>query len=117
MTAGIYNAVMDQGSLWTLQVTYEDNTGTPINLTNTTAKMQLRSQPQDTVVALTLSSANGDIVITPLTGIISITATSAQTGAVDEGTYFYDLEITDTASGEDTRIIQGQIIVSAEVTR
>lgn len=117
MTAGIWNTVIDQGSLWTLQVTYEDNNGTPINLSNNTAKMQLRSQPQDVDAALTLSSANGDIVITPLTGVISITASSTQTGAVDEGTYYYDLEVTDTVTNEVTRIIQGQIVVSAEVTR
>lgn len=117
MTAGIWNAIMDQGSIFTLQVTYEDNTGTPINLTNNTAKMQLRSQPNDLDAALTLSSANGDIVITPLTGVISITASSTETGAVDEGTYFYDLEVTDTVTSEVTRIIQGQIVVTAQVTQ
>lgn len=117
MTAGIWNTIIDQGSLWTLQIEYQDPNGTPIDLTNTTAEMQLRSLPSDPNVALTLSSANGDIVITALTGIIDITATSQQTGAVDEGTYYYDLEITDTVTNQVTRIIQGQIVVSAEVTR
>ena len=117
MTAGIYNMVMDQGSIWTLQVEYQDPNGTPINLNGFTAKMQLRSHPNDLDAALTLSTANGDIVITGATGTINITASSTETGAIDEGPYFYDLEITNTVTNEDTRIIQGQIVVSAEVTR
>lgn len=117
MTAGIWNLVMDQGSVWTLQITYEDSNGNPINLTSCTAKMQLRSLPDDPNVALTLSSSNGSIVITPLTGIIAITATSQATGAVSTGPYYYDIEITDTVTNQVSRIMQGQIVVSAEVTR
>lgn len=117
MTAGVWNTIIDQGSMWTLQITYEDPNSTPINITGYTAEMQLRSLPSDLTPALTLSSANGDIVITGAQGIISITASSQQTGAVDEGTYYYDLEITDPVSNEVTRIIQGQVVVSAEVTR
>lgn len=117
MTAGIYNLVMDQGSVWTLQLTYEDYAGTPIDLTDCTAKMQLRSLPDDPNVALTLSSANGAIQITPLTGVILITATSQQTGQVSTGPYYYDIEVTSTLTSEVSRIMQGQIVVSAEVTR
>lgn len=117
MTAGIWNTVMDQGSVWYLQLDYQNPNGTPIDITGYTGKMQLRSLPEDTTVALTLSTANGAIVITGATGTINITATSAQTGSVDEGIYYYDVEITDTLTNEVTRIIQGQITVSAEVTR
>jgi len=40
--AGIYNFTLDQGSTWTLQIIYNDPSGTPINLTNYTAEMQIR---------------------------------------------------------------------------
>jgi hypothetical protein len=44
-------------------------------------------------------------------------ATNVQTGDIDEGSYVYDLEITDPVTSTVTRLIQGQAIVSAQVTR
>lgn len=117
MTAGIWNTIMDQGSTWLLQVVYQDPNGDPIDLTGFSGEMQLRSQAQDAQPALTLSTANGDITIDGPNGVINVAATSAQTEAVDEGPYYYDLEVRDIASDEVSRIIQGQIVVSAEVTR
>ena len=35
---------------------------------------------------------------------------------IDEGNYYYDLEIY-APSGVVTRLVQGQVVVSAEVTR
>lgn len=89
----------------------------PVNLTGCTAALQLRSLPNDPTAALTLTTANGGITLTALTGNIAVTATAAQTRAIDEGYYYYDLEITATATGVVTRVAQGQILVSAEITR
>lgn len=87
-----------------------------VNCTGYTARMQLRSQPQDTTAALTLTSAAGEITVTGISGQFDVHATAAQTGAVDEGTYYYDIEIT-SQSGIVTRLAQGQIVVTPEVTR
>jgi hypothetical protein len=114
--AGLYNVTIDQGADWFLDVTYEDPNGTPINLANYTAALQLRSLPNSPSAVLTLTTANGGIVITSATGLVSIRATAVQTGAIDEGDYVYDLEITSSTSVV-TRLIQGQAIVSAQVTR
>ena len=89
----------------------------PVNLTGCTAALQLRSLPNDPTAALTLTTENGGIALTALTGKIAISATAAQTRAIDEGYYYYDLEVTATATGVVTRIAQGQILVSAEITR
>jgi hypothetical protein len=89
----------------------------PVNLSGYTAALQLRSLPNDPTAALTLTTENGGIAITALTGTIAVTATAAQTRAIDEGYYYYDLEITQTSSGIVTRVAQGQILVSAEITR
>jgi hypothetical protein len=89
----------------------------PVNLLNYTAALQLRSLPNDPTAALTLTTANNGIAITALTGEIAIHATAAQTRAIDEGYYYYDLEITAPVSGVVTRVAQGQILVSAEITR
>jgi hypothetical protein len=88
----------------------------PVNLTSYTAELQLRSLPSSPDAVLTLSTSNGGITITALTGTIACRATANQTRLIDEGTYYYDIEIT-SLSGIVTRVAQGQVIVSAEVTR
>jgi hypothetical protein len=113
-----YNVVIDQGADWYLTVTYENPNSTPINITGYTAALQLRSQPSDTVAVLTLNTQNGGIAITGATGTVDCHATNVQTGAIDEGSYFYDLEIySNTNPSVITRLVQGQAVVSAEVTR
>jgi hypothetical protein len=113
-----YNTVIDQGANWYLTVTYQNPNGTPINITNYTAALQLRSLPSDPVAVLTLTTQNGGITITGATGTVAIQATHQQTGAIDEGNYFYDLEIySNNSPSATTRLVQGQIVVSAEVTR
>jgi hypothetical protein len=111
-----YNTVIDQGADWYLTVTYENPNGTPINLTSYTAALQLRSLPSDTTAVLTLTTANGGIAITAATGVVAIHATANQTRVIDDGVYYYDLEITSPLSVV-TRLVQGQVVVSPEVTR
>jgi hypothetical protein len=116
MTAGIYNFTIDQGAEYTTTIVYKDPQGVPIDLTGYSAKMELREQSSSpNPAALTLTSPSGGIVITPLAGQLDITMTTAQTGALDARFYVYDLELT--LSGVVTRIIQGQITVSAQVTQ
>jgi hypothetical protein len=110
-----YNTTIDQGADWYLTVTYEDPNGTAINITNYTAALQIRSLPSDPTTVLSLSTGSG-ITITGATGTVEVHATAAQTGAIDEGNYYYDLEIT-APTGVVTRLVQGQVVVSAEVTR
>lgn len=113
-----YNVEIDQGADWFLNVNYDNPDGTPVNLAGYSGALQLRSYPDASTAVLSLtSSAGGGITITAVSGLVAIHATAAQTRAIDEGTYYYDLEITDTFTGIVTRLIQGQAVVSAEVTR
>jgi hypothetical protein len=110
-----YNVEIDQGADWFLNVTYEQPAGTPVNITGYTSALQLRSLPTDATAVLSLSTGSG-ITITGSTGLVAVHATATQTRAIDEGIYYYDLEIT-SQSNIVTRLIQGQAYVSAEVTR
>lgn len=113
-----YNTTIDQGANWYLNVTYKDPEGTPINLTGCTAALQMRTSPLARTAVLTLTSEpNGGIVITPLTGELALSATAEQTAAITNGKYSYDLEITVTATGVVTRLIEGTILVSPQTTR
>jgi hypothetical protein len=110
-----YNVEIDQGADWFLNVTYEQPQGTPVNITGYTSALQLRSLPTDATAVLSLSTGSG-ITITGASGLVAVHATATQTRAIDEGIYYYDLEITSQA-GVVTRLVQGQAYVSAEVTR
>jgi hypothetical protein len=117
MTAGIYNFTIDQGAEYTTTIVYKDPQGVPIDLTGYSAAMQLREQsssPNPAPLTLT-SGVGGGIVITPLAGQLDITITTAQATALEARFYVYDLELT--LSGVVSRIIQGQITVSAQVTQ
>jgi hypothetical protein len=88
----------------------------PVNVTGYTAELQMRSLPSDPTAVLTLTSAAGQIAVIGAQGQFDVHATAAQTRAIDEGTYYYDIEVT-TQGGIVTRLSQGQIVVTPEVTR
>jgi hypothetical protein len=110
-----YQISIDQGATYSLALTYKDANGAAINLTGYTAAMQIRTSYEAASTVLSLTSSSG-IVITAATGLLTINITSNQTAALNPSTYVYDLEITSSA-GVVTRLIQGSVMVSAEVTR
>jgi hypothetical protein len=116
MTAANNNFVIDQGANWFVTVVYKDSAGTAIDLTGYTAALQIRDTYADSTTDLSLTSPSGGITITGATGTIAITATAVQTAAIAAGTYVYDLEIT-SSGGIVTRLIQGKISLSPQVTR
>lgn len=117
--AVVYNVEIDQGADWFLNVNYDNPNGTPVDISDYTAALQLRSLPEDPTAVLTLTTENDGITITGAEGLVAMHATATQTRAIDEGTYYYDLEITSPATpvAVVTRLVQGQAVVSPEVTR
>jgi hypothetical protein len=111
MSAGIHNFTLDQGATFNRQLTIKEN-NSPLNLTGYTGAIQLRSSYDASTVALSVTVA----VTNATQGILTISASSSSTTALTEGIYVYDLEITNS-SGTVTRLLQGQITVSPEVTR
>ena len=98
------------------QMTYLD--GTPVDLTNWTAKMQVRKSHGDSAVVVTLGTADGSIVITGSTGMIQflLPATVTKTlPAPFKGVY--DLLLFAPAPDPTvSRILQGDVCISAGVT-
>lgn len=112
-----YNTSIDQGADWYLTVTYQNPAGTPIVLTDYTAALQIRSPISSPTIVLSLTTGSG-ITITGATGTVAVHATANQTGLIDDGTYFYDLEISSPAGTPVvTRLVEGQVVVLPQVTR
>jgi hypothetical protein len=89
---------------------------TPVDLTGYTARMQVRASAAATAVLLDLTTENGGITLGGTDGTITCTSSATQTAALTFGTGVYDLELVD-GSGVVTRLAEGSVCVSREVTR
>jgi hypothetical protein len=90
--------------------------GTPVDLTGSTAVMQIRPTIDSDQIILTLSTATGDIVLVEVEGKITIVISAEDTADLTFIRAVYDLEIHNL-DGSVTRLIQGKVTLSKEVTR
>lgn len=117
MSASTLNLpVIEKGATYRHTLTWTDSTGTAINLTGCTAKLQVRASAASSTVILELSNTNNRIIITPLTGVISLYISATDTMALSGLGGVYDLEIY-FANGDITRLVEGKVVFKAEVTR
>lgn len=108
--ATVNNLVIDQGTTFTLTITVADSNGNALDLTGYTLRAQLRkSYGSTTYTNFTTSSA------TPADGELTISLTATQTSGLRAGRYVYDIEIDN--AGVVTRVLEGIITVTPEVTR
>tara|TARA_Y100000004_G_C8690071_1_gene317061 strand:+ start:58 stop:414 length:357 start_codon:yes stop_codon:yes gene_type:complete len=117
--AQTYNIHVDQGSTYTLTVSYIDASGAVVNLTNYEARMQVREtvESTSTLASFTSSPAAG-LAVTAGAGTVTLTITSTQTAAYSFKNGVYDLEIYDNSvPAQVVRLIQGRFVVNPEVTR
>jgi len=117
MAAAQYDLLVEQGSTYSQSVQWK--TGSPaaaVNLTGYTARMQLRSSVTASTAALSLTTENGRISITANTGTVTLSISATDTAALTAGRYVYDLELV-SSGGQVTRLMEGVVTVSAEVTR
>ena len=116
MSAGTLDLFVEQGATFSYTLTLTDSAGAPVNLTGYTARMQMRRSVQSPDILISLTTANGRLVITPLTGVITMTISATDTAALNFQSAVYDLEI-ESAGGIVTRLIEGKVRLSLEVTR
>ena len=111
MAAGKYDFTLEQGTTFSREITVQDS-GSAMNLTGYTPRMQMRSTHDSSTIALTFTAT----VSNAAQGKISLSATDTLTSAVEEGIYVYDLEI-ESSGGTVTRLMEGNVTVTPEVTR
>jgi len=105
------NIVADQGSTFAATITVTGSNGVDAaDLTGFSAAGQARRTFKSaTAYPFTVTVSN------PTLGLLTLALTAVQTEAM-VGRYFYDVEVT-AASGEITRVIEGQLTVSPGITR
>ena len=96
------------------QIIWQDAAGDPIDLTDYTAKMQVRKNIGNTTVLMTATDSNG-ILLGGTAGTVDIQLSPAQTNISNQDNV-YDLEVTSPAAVVTT-LIQGLFVVIQDVTR
>jgi len=90
--------------------------GTPVDLTGFTADMQIRQNVQSSTILYEASTANGAIVLGGTAGTITLTIPASATAGFTWIKGVYDMNLT-SSGGIVTRLLQGTVVVSPEVTR
>lgn len=126
MIAGVYNITLEQGTTFyrlidVMEPTVLDpDVYEAFNLTGYTARMQIRRTIDSPTAMVSLTSptvsGNGITVMDGANNAISINITDATTSLVDSSG-LYDLEIIKTSTGQVSRLLQGTVTLSREVTK
>lgn len=114
MAAGTHNIVIDKGSDFAFQVNVKQN-GVAVDLTNYSARAQLRATKTST--SALVATFNCSVLSPASNGSINISLPNASTSNVEPGKYYYDLEIYTANNAAVTRLLQGDVTVTPEITR
>lgn len=105
-----------QGATFRHRFVWKDGKGKPINLTGYTARLQARESIESANAPITLTTENGGISLSGVTGAISLYMSDEATALITTKKLVYDLEL-EAPNGDVVRLVSGSINVSFEVTR
>lgn len=134
MAAGIYNFIIEQGSTFKRTFKYKDANGDAIELKNHDVRMDIRPNIDSSTTILDINETqatkiDGSISTSTLFTVtsasvdaaaneINLTIDADTTASMSFDTAVYDIEIADNSTPKVvTRILQGKIKLSKEVTR
>ena len=105
------NLVIDQGTTFSVELDLTDDNGDALYLEGFAANAQLRkwyTSVNSTSFATTVNNSSGQIILS---------LTSTQTGALAAGRYVYDVELTEISTNAVSRVVEGIVTVTPQVTR
>ncbi len=103
-----------QGTTWKMQWPLTDDTGAPLPLVGYTARCQFRARTNSVDTLAEFTTENQGIVLADST--LTLAVDPVASSAWEWTSARYDVELV-SADGSTTRITQGQVSVSPEVTR
>lgn len=112
------NLTIDQGATFVKHLVWHDDgePPTPIDITGYKARMQIRAQPEAADPMIELTTENGRITLGGAAGTVDLLIADEDTDLLPKGKWVYDLELV-SAGGEVTRLVQGSVKVSRNITR
>jgi hypothetical protein len=113
--AGEYDITIEQGSGFSLPLTYEAPEGSLVDFTGSTARLHVRSKYSSIDTLIELTTENGGIELTE-DGEITLSISADDTAELTFSRGVYDLEIV-PPTGEPYKIIKGNVFLKREATR
>jgi hypothetical protein len=104
------NLIIDQGSTFETTVNMTDSNGDLVDLTGYTGAGQIRKHYTSS------NSVNFTVSLGASEGTITLGLSANATANLVSGRYVYDIELTDP-SGDVTRVFEGIVTVTPQVTR
>ena len=109
-----HDFTIEKGATFRQNILWRDNAGGALDLTDYTARMQIRREFKSDIIH-EMTTENGGIVITALTGEIDLLIEANVSDLFNSTSAKYDLELT--KGSEVTRLIQGAAFITENVTR
>jgi hypothetical protein len=116
MPAAIYNLTIEQGADFSKSFVLKNPDGSVKDLTNHTARMQVRQYVFEETVLLEATTENGGITLNVVTGTLTVKFSSALTSTLTMKAGVYDIELINS-TGEVNRLLKGFVNFDPEVTR
>ena len=129
MAAGIYNFTIEQGSTFQRTFKYKDSNGDPLSLANHDIFMDIRESVGSPTTILDIgegattksdgtTTENTQFTVSSSAHQFTLVIDADTTASMSFDTAVYDIEISDNATPPVvTRLLQGKIKLSKEVTR
>lgn len=105
------NLVVDQGTTFSVELDLTDDTGDALNLDGFVANAQMRkwyTSSNSTAFTTSINNYSGQIVLT---------LSANQTGSLSAGRYVYDVELREISTNAISRVVEGIVTVTPQVTR
>ena len=112
MTAAAFNLTIDQGSDFAIDLVVKDDDVVK-NLTGYLARAQMRTTKGASTVAATFTCT----ILNATAGALKMELTNSVSSAISAGKYYYDLELYTSGNTIVSRLMQGTVILTPEVTR
>ena len=109
--AAIANLTIDAGASFSSDVDVLDNDGNVFTLVGYTAEGKMSKGYSETYPRVYF-----DITVYENDGLVTISLTPEDTIQLEDGRWVYDVQITETATGAVTRIVEGMITVYPSVS-
>lgn len=116
MPAANFDILIEQGATYDQEFIWKDSEGTGINLAGYSARMQIRQVKSEAII-LNLTDEDGITLNYDGNGSIRIFVSATDTSELTTCSQArYDLEL-ENSDGTVTRLLQGAVTISGEVTR
>jgi len=116
MAAAQYDILIEQGATFSRTFVWKDSSEVAVDLTGYTARMQIRKTKSGSTVYITATTENDGITLGGDEGTVLVTIPAADTADLEILRGVYDVELIDS-EGVVTRLVEGAVEVSREVTR